>query len=144
MESFNGGKCRQCVQGPCVRHDSYHRHPRREPSKPSLWAAVENNDNEKVAKLIADGANIEEKHLGWSPLMKASEENHVEIMKLLLEHRADIKISNRKGRTALSLAVSPSMGRGVATGTLKLLLEQCARCRPIAEGRFRSERRRAH
>ena len=58
--------------------------------------------------------------------MKAAEENHVEIMKLLLDHRADIKISNRKGCTALSFAVSPSMGRDVATGTLKLLLEQGA------------------
>ena len=58
--------------------------------------------------------------------MKAAEDNQVGIVKLLLLYRADINAANKKGRTALSFAVSPSMGRKVAVGTLKLLLDEGA------------------
>ena len=58
--------------------------------------------------------------------MKAAEENEAAIMRLLLQHKADIDAANRKGRTALSFAVAPSMKRKTARDTLKLLLEHKA------------------
>ena len=59
--------------------------------------------------------------------MKAAEEDQVEIMKLLLESRADMEVANRKGRTAVSFAAAPSMERKTACGTLRLLLKAGAK-----------------
>ena len=59
--------------------------------------------------------------------MKAAEEDQVEIMKLLLESRADMEVANRKGRTAVSFAAAPSMERKTACGTLRLLLQAGAK-----------------
>ena len=101
-------------------------HRREVEKKPAIWAAVENGDEELVAKLISEDADIEETWKGWSPLMKAAEENEAAIMRLLLQHKADIDVANRKGRTALSFAVAPSMKRKTACDTLKLLLEHKA------------------
>ena len=106
------------------RHRAWSSNRRRvEPEKPSLWAAVERNDEEEVERLLDDGADIEQKPLGWSPLMKAAEENHGEILQMLLERKADLNVKNRKGRTALSFAVGPSMKRPTALKTLRYLLE---------------------
>ena len=77
------------------------------------------NEVDRVQTLIQEGADIEPKHFGWSPLMRASKENHTDIIQLLLSKRA----KNRKGRTQLSFAVSPSKGREVSTGTLLLFLQ---------------------
>ena len=54
--------------------------------------------------------------------MKAAEEGRIEIMKMLLDHKADMEASNRKGRTALSFAAAPSMKRATPVGTLRMLL----------------------
>ena len=108
------------------RRDDSRGHRREVEKKPAIWAAVENGDEELVAKLISEDADIEETWKGWSPLMKAAEENEAAIMRLLLQHKADIDVANRKGRTALSFAVAPSMKRKTACDTLKLLLEHKA------------------
>ena len=97
-------------------------HRRRSPEKPELWAAVERGDVNKV-KASLDTCDIEEKYKGWSPLMKAAEENRIEILQMLLDAKADLEVTNRKGRTALSFAADPSMNRPTATGTLELLLK---------------------
>ena len=94
--------------------------------KPFLWSAVEKGDANEVRRLIGAKANVDEKFQCWTPLMKASEENEVQISKCLLSNRADIEATNRKGRTALSFATDPSMGRDTATDTLRLLLEKGA------------------
>ena len=78
--------------------------------KPALWAAVEANDFNLVRDLLEEGHDVEEKHLGWTPLMKAAEDNHVEIMIELIWKGADIDETNPKGRTALSFAACPSRG----------------------------------
>ena len=96
--------------------------------KPRLWQAVEDGDEVCVRRLLAEGAvDVEEKFRGWSPLMKAAEEGHVGIAKLLLEKRADLSVTNHKGRDALSFAAAPSMKgkvrRPTAIGVLELLLE---------------------
>lgn len=92
-------------------------------NKPELWAAVEKGDQALVTELLEQGADPEEKHLGWSPLMKAAEEGHIEILQKLLEKDVDLEVVNKKGRSALSFAAAPSMKRPTATATLRLLLE---------------------
>ena len=51
----------------------------------------------------------EERYSGWTPLMKASEEGLVEIMRLLLKKSVDVEAKNKKGRSALSFAAAPSI-----------------------------------
>jgi len=96
------------------------------PSKPDLWAAVEEGHLERVKQLIREGKDPEERHRGWTPLMKASEEGHVEIITALLDARVDIEATNRNGRTALSFAAAPSMKRPTPVSALRLLLSMGA------------------
>ena len=102
--------------------------PWREPTKkkPAIWSAVENGDEKLVAKLISKDADIEETWKERSPLMKAAEKNETAIMRLLLQHRADIDVINSEGRTDLSFAVALSMKRKTSCDTMKLLLEHKA------------------
>ena len=49
---------------------------------------------------------------GWTPFMQASDDGNLEVVIRLLESRADVAhVNRRKGRSALSFAVFPSMGR---------------------------------
>lgn len=82
--------------------------PRGEKEKPELWAAIENKDVGAVNTLLAQGKDPEERFEGWTPLMKASEEGAVEVMRMLLAKNVDYEASNKKGRTALSFAAAPS------------------------------------
>lgn len=104
---------------------NHRRSPMREP-KPDLWAAVERGDEALVQRLLEAGKSPKERFEGWTPLMKAAEENKDAIMRLLLERNSDIEAVNRKGRSALSFAAAPSMKRPTATAALKLLLERGA------------------
>jgi len=100
-----------------------HRRPSAPPQeKPALWAAVESNDQEAVRRLLLEGTSPEETYCGWTPLMKAAEENSVEIIKLLIEANADLEAKNRKQRTALSFAAAPSMKRPTAVQAMRVLL----------------------
>lgn len=83
---------------------------------------MERGDEATVQRLITEGKDIEEKYDGWSPLMKAAEEGHVVIIKQLLEQNADLEVVNRKGRSALSFAAAPSMGRVTSVEALRVLL----------------------
>lgn len=101
--------------------------------KPELWAAVEKSDEAAVQQLLAAGKDTEEKYEGWTPLMKASEEGSVEIVKMLLDKKADLEACNKKGRTALSFAAAPSNDsqngnkeRPTPTEVLRLLLQSGA------------------
>ena len=76
--------------------------------------------------MITEGKDIEEKYDGWSPLMKASEEGHVVIQRLLIEHNADLEVTNRKGRSALSFAAAPSNQRPTPVESLRVLLDSGA------------------
>merc|ERR1719409_611822 len=65
------------------------RSPRQEQPKPDLWAAVERGDEAVVQGLLEDASkNPEERFEGWTPLMKAAEENKDSIMRLLLDRSA--------------------------------------------------------
>jgi len=94
--------------------------------KPSLWSAAEAGDAEQVRKLLEAGADPEERFEGWTPLMKAAEENHSGIIELLLAWRVDVNAANKKGRTALSFAAAPSrkgqQERPVAVDAIRVLM----------------------
>ena len=75
----------------------------------SLWRAAVAGDEILVRQLLEQGEAVDERHLGgWTPMMGASELGHVEAVSLLLDHRADVDASNKKGRTAVSFAAAPS------------------------------------
>ena len=77
--------------------------------KPELWIAVAQGDTAKVRELLTQGQDPQVIFEGWSLLMKASEEGHEDIMRLLLNTgKIDIEFANRKNRTALSFAAAPS------------------------------------
>jgi hypothetical protein len=100
---------------------------------PELWAAVEKGDEVGVQDLLAAGKDPEEKFEGWSPLMKAAEEGHVDILEMLLAKKVNIEACNRKSRTALSFAAAPSMKgktpRATPVEALRLLLQNGADAR---------------
>ena len=90
--------------------------------KPRLWAAVENGDEDTVHALLTIGCDVDERYMGWTPLMKAAEEGRMMIALQLLSHRADLEAVNNKGRTALSFAAAPSGGRPTQRETLAFLM----------------------
>ena len=92
------------------------------PHKPRLWAAVEKGDEDSVHELLTLGSPVDETYMGWTPLMKAAEENHTIIALQLLAHGADLEAVNNTGRTALSFAAAPSGDRPVARETLAFLM----------------------
>ena len=75
----------------------------------SLWRAAVSGDEILVRQLLEQGEAVDERHLGgWTPLMGASELGLFKVVSLLLDHRADVDASNKKGRTAVSFAAAPS------------------------------------
>ena len=98
----------------------------RHSQKPALWAAVEAKDFAEVERLLESGADPEERHQAWTPLMKAAEEGFVEAMVLLLEANVNREAVNRKGRSALSFAAAPSMNRPHNLDAVRILLEKGA------------------
>ena len=120
--------------------------------KPALWDAVERGDVDTVIRLLLDGHDPRLKFQGWTPLMKAAEENYFEIAGILIDSKSsDINATNRNGRTALSFAAAPSNRgcerRATACQVLCLLLahgaslnlrdatDRTAKQRAFAEGR---------
>ena len=95
-------------------------------SKRNLCEAIEADDIQAFEQLLLSGADIEERFQGWTPLMKASERDQIYLMQMLLERKANIEASNKKGRTAVSFAAAPSAKRKTAVGALRLLLENGA------------------
>ena len=87
-----------------------------------LWAATEKGDLDAVMQLLQTGCSTEQTYKGWTPLMKAAEEGHCEILKVLFEAKARVDATNSKGRSALSFAAAPSMGRQACIPALELML----------------------
>lgn len=70
----------------------------------ALGRAVDNDDVDEVRKLIADGANVNEKDKGYddiTPLFIAVENGNVEIAKLLIGAGAKVNVRNSDKQTAL-------------------------------------------
>ena len=108
------------------------RHGNKQQAKPELWLACERNDAEAAEQMLLQGKNIEEKFQGCTPLMKAAEEDSVDCLRLLIEKKANLEATNRRGRTALSFAAAPSANnsdgndRPTALEALRILLEHGA------------------
>ncbi|XP_042732983.1 ankyrin repeat and SOCS box protein 3 isoform X2 [Lagopus leucura] len=65
-------------------------------SNTALFLAVENGHVDVVRFLIQNGASVEGSHSwsGWNSLHQAAFQQHIEIMKILLEKRADIECAD--------------------------------------------------
>ena len=110
-------------------------------TKPELWRAVEDGDVAHVRMLLQRSVDVEEKFNGWSPLMKAAEEGHVQIIRELLNKRADVNVTNRKGRGPLSFAAAPSNNKLNNLDALLVLLEAGADCTHTDEAGCTAEER---
>jgi len=69
-----------------------------------LCMAIQKGEFELVKKMVAYGANVNERSLGMTPLMVAARYNKVEIIKFLLANGAHANVKDEKGFTALKHA----------------------------------------
>lgn len=74
----------------------------------NIFEAIINNDLSRINELIASGLNINKKHLqtGLTPLIQAINWCRIKIIKVLLEARADVHLSQYVQITPLGLATS--------------------------------------
>ena len=70
----------------------------------SFCVSIAKGDLETVQKLIARGADVNEKSNGVTPVMYAAKFNRTDILKLLITHGADLKAKSDKKMTALKYA----------------------------------------
>ncbi len=63
----------------------------------SFCMAIVKGDYDTVKSLIALGEDVNQKSLGMTPAMFAARYNKVEILELLIENGADLKIKSNKG-----------------------------------------------
>jgi ankyrin repeat protein len=70
----------------------------------SFCKAVVNGDIETVRKLIALGEDVNQKSLGMTPAILAARYNKAEILELLIDNGANLKIKSDKGYTAKKYA----------------------------------------
>ena len=66
--------------------------------------SIAKGDFETVKKLIDLGADIDQKSEGMTPLMYAAKYNRTDILTLLINHGANLKLKSDKGMTALKYA----------------------------------------
>lgn len=71
----------------------------------ALILAVYRNNNQVAQFLIENGANINENSPMGSPLMAATVKGNIEIVKILLNKKADVNVADENGTTALMYAV---------------------------------------
>lgn len=69
-----------------------------------LANAIVKGDIETVKKFIDYGADVNEKSNGMTPLMLAARYNQCDIIKLLIEKGANLKVTDDKGNNALKYA----------------------------------------
>lgn len=78
--------------------------------------AIMNGDIDTVKKLIDLGADVNEKSVGLTPAMFAARYNKAEILQLLIEDGANLKLKSDRGYTAKKYAEMSN-----ATDALKVL-----------------------
>jgi ankyrin repeat protein len=70
-----------------------------------LRVAVQENNLPEVSRFLSSGADVNAKDSsGWTPLIWACCQGHVQVAKELLDHGADIEAKNRYGETPLHWA----------------------------------------
>ena len=65
---------------------------------------IQKGDYNAVKALVENGADVNMKSMGLTPLMFAARHNKFEIAKLLIEHGAKLKAKSKRGFTALKYA----------------------------------------
>lgn len=63
---------------------------------------------EAAKRLIAQGANVNARDHNQTPLIRAAQNGHIQIMRVLLDHGADVNALDESGRTALMIAAGSS------------------------------------
>jgi ankyrin repeat protein len=71
-----------------------------------LIEAVREINLPEVRRLLRDGADVNASCYGWTPLTWASMKGHVQVVKELLEHGADMKAKDNQDSTPLHFACS--------------------------------------
>ena len=74
--------------------------------KSSIHDAAWDGNIEAVKQHLADGADVNAKDRGWTPLLKAAWHGHKEIAELLIAEGADVNAKGWKGLTPLHDAAS--------------------------------------
>ncbi|MDV7140695.1 ankyrin repeat domain-containing protein [Maribacter sp. TH_r10] len=69
-----------------------------------LCKAIVKGDVDLVKKLIAMGEDVNRKSLGKTPAIFAARYNRVEILKILIENGADLRIKSNKGHSITEIA----------------------------------------
>ena len=93
-----------------------------------LLKAAEKGDANKVAKFIKKGADVNfSDNVGWTPLFRAAQKGHVEVVKMLLDAGAEIE-KTTSGITPLCWAADSGK-----TDVVKLLLERGANVNAIGK-----------
>jgi uncharacterized protein len=76
----------------------------RKGSPTALRDAILEGDLEKVSALLRDGANVDSRDAEWPSLHLAVGVGHKDVVKLLLDHSAEVDAKNNEGVTPLYLA----------------------------------------
>jgi ankyrin repeat protein len=88
----------------------------------SLHEAVNRKDKQAIAGILANHVNPDSRASDTTtPLMAAAKSNDVEILELLINHGALLELKDRRGRTALGIAVEAG-----ACNSVSLLLSRGA------------------
>lgn len=71
-----------------------------------LTVAIANGEDEKAAKLLDLGVNVNAKHKSnkMTPIMYAARQNNVSMVKLLVENGAEVNEVSKLGLTAIDYA----------------------------------------
>ncbi len=78
---------------------------RNESGAPPLWAALESGRVESARTLLEKGASVDFAVAGMSPIHQAVQRDSVELVQLLLEHKAQADLPNNDGVTPLQSVV---------------------------------------
>lgn len=70
----------------------------------SFCVSIAKGDIDTVVKLLSLGEDVNEKSNGMTPAMYAAKFNRTEILKLLIEKGANLKVKSTKNKTALQYA----------------------------------------
>ena len=90
-----------------------------------LWPSARDGDIAGVAACLRDleGGHVDDSCHGWTPLLKATENNHADVVGLLIGVQANVNAATQHGRNAASVAVAPPNGRAPAADALLLLVQ---------------------
>ncbi|MDJ0646169.1 MAG: ankyrin repeat domain-containing protein [Flavobacteriaceae bacterium] len=65
---------------------------------------ITKGDYDAVKSMLVAGTNVNQKSKGMTPLMYAARYNKADIVKLLIQHGANLKVTSDQGYTALEYA----------------------------------------